>query len=202
MAENKKSIQDMSSDEIEAEYYRSQSEEEIKFSMWKSSESNRITIDKAHKDIQHLINLNKQQMNDFKEYHRQFINLSAFLVACIIAILLNVSALSFDISMPEKIAQSSIWLWISYPYQILVILLTHDNFISNNIPIKATSFFIVLLIYSSAIMWLLPRVLIRFGKEAESLKTILSYPPAISIIFLFGIFVVALPINIVLSFLY
>jgi len=201
MTDKKTPLNEMSSEELEARYYHSQSDEEIKFSMWRSSESNRVTIDKAHKDIQYLINLNKKQMNDFKEYHRQFINLSAFLVVCIIAILINVSAISFEISMPEKIAQSKIWFWISYPYEILVGLLTHDNFISNNIPIKTTSFFIVLFIYSSALMWIVPRVQSKFWNESKSLEKSLSYPPAISFIFLFGIFIVGLPLNLILSLL-
>jgi hypothetical protein len=65
-------------------------EGEREYKMFQTSETNRVNIKQANKDIQTLISLNKQQIATFQNYHRQFISLSAFLVACIIALLLNV----------------------------------------------------------------------------------------------------------------
>ena len=40
---------------------------------------------------------------------------------------------SINIALPETIAQSKIWLWISYPYHFLVNILPKDSFIFNNL---------------------------------------------------------------------
>lgn len=75
-----------------ADYRRILGEDgELQYLMYRTSETNRINIRQANEDIQRLINLNKRQIATFQNYHRQFISLSAFLVACIIAILLNVA---------------------------------------------------------------------------------------------------------------
>ena len=86
-----KPLHEMDGDELRRFRYDNMSDEERQENIFHRTEVSKHAIDKANENIQELIYLNKRQIETFKNYHRQFISLSAFLVACIIAILLNVA---------------------------------------------------------------------------------------------------------------
>ena len=86
-----KPLHEMNKEELRRSYYDNMSDEERQENIFHRTEVSKHAIDKANENIQELIYLNKRQIETFANYHRQFISLSAFLVACIIAILLNVA---------------------------------------------------------------------------------------------------------------
>ena len=86
-----KPLHEMDGEELRRSWYDNMSDEERQENIFHRTEVSKHAIDKAYKDIQRLILLNEHQIKTFKNYHRQFISLAAFLVACIIAILLNVA---------------------------------------------------------------------------------------------------------------
>ena len=85
-----KPLHEMDSDELTQQWYRQMSDEERQANIFYRTEASKHAIDKANKDIQLLIHSNNRQLATFRGFHRQFISLSAFLVACIIALLLNI----------------------------------------------------------------------------------------------------------------
>ena len=86
-----KPLHEMDAHELEQMHYRGLSEEARRANIYYRTEESKHLIDKANEDIQHLIYLNKRQIAPFANFHRQFISLSAFLVACIIGLLINTS---------------------------------------------------------------------------------------------------------------
>ena len=76
-----------------------------------------------------------------KNYY--IISMGAILVACLFAFIINTTNVSFY--LPEPIAQSKIWFWISYPYHFLVNFLPKDNFIFDWFSVELLSFLVVVL---------------------------------------------------------
>ena len=125
--------------------------------------------------------------------YRFAISVAAIIFACFIAFMLNVSNTSF--ALPEPIAQSKIWLWIIYPYHFLVNILPKDSFIFDIFSAEMFSFWVVVFIYFLILYGLLP----SSQRESDEPKWIISYlitfPLAISFMFLFGIVFVGVPLS-------
>ena len=75
-----------------------------------------------------------------KNYY--IISMGAIVVACFFAFIINKTNVSFY--LPEPIAQSKIWLWITYPYHFLVNILPKDSFIFDWFSVELFSFWVVL----------------------------------------------------------
>ncbi len=201
MEDKKTPLHEMTKDELEADWYRGLTDEERQANIYHRTEASKHAIDKANEDIQHLIRLNKKQMMDFESYHRQFISLSAFLVACIIAILFHVADVSINIALPETIAQSKIWLWISYPYHFLVNILPKDSFIFDMLSAELVSFLVVVFIYLSILFAFLPVSQRRnLSDEPKWIITnLITYPLAAFFMFLFGFVFIVIPFSFLVS---
>ena len=121
--------------------------------------------------------------------------MGAIVVACFFAFIINKTNVSFY--LPEPIAQSKIWLWISYPYHFLVNILPKDSFIFDNLSAELVSFLVVVFIYLSILFALLP--VSQRRNLSDEPKWIISYlitfPLAISFMFLFGIVFVGVPLS-------
>ena len=134
----------------------------------------------------------KKLLTKDNQYHFA-ISVAAIIFACFIAFILNVSNASFV--LPETVAQSKIWLWVSYPYHFLVNFLPKDNFIFDIFSAELFSFWVVVFIYFLILYGLLP----SSQRESDEPKWIISYlitfPLAISFMFLFGIVFVGVPMS-------
>ena len=193
MEDKKTPLHQKTVEEIEADWYRRLTDEERQANIYHRTEASKHAIDKANEDIQHLIRLNKKQMMDFQSYHRQFISLSAFLVVCILAILFHVADVSINIALPETIAQSKIWLWISYPYHFLVNILPKDSFIFDNLSAELVSFWVVVFIYLLILYGLLPASQRQSDEPKWIISYLITYPLAASFMFLFGVVFIVFP---------
>ena len=129
--------------------------------------------------------------------YRFAISVSAILVACFIAFIINKTNVSFY--LPEPIAQSKIWLWITYPYHFLVNILPKDSFIFENFSAELVSFWVVAFIYLLILYGLLPESQRESDEPKWIISYLITYPLAISFMFLFGIVFIGLPISIVFS---
>ena len=129
--------------------------------------------------------------------YRFAISVSAILVACFIVFIINKSNVSFY--LPEPIAQSKIWLWITYPYHFLVNFLPKDNFIFDDFSAELVSFWVVVFIYLLILYGLLPESQRESDEPKWIISYLITYPLAISFMFLFGIVFIGLPISIVFS---
>ena len=87
-----------------------------------------------------------------KNYY--IISMGAIVVACFFAFIINKTNVSFY--LPEPIAQSKIWLWITYPYHFLVNILPKDSIIFDWFSVELFSFWVVLFIYLCILFGLLP----------------------------------------------
>ena len=130
-----------------------------------------------------------------KNYY--IISMGAIVVACFFAFIINKTNVSFY--LPEPIAQSKIWLWITYPYHFLVNILPKDSFIFENFSAELVSFWVVAFIYLLILYGLLPASQRESDKPKWIISYLITYPLAISFMFLFGIVFIGVPISIVVT---
>ena len=129
--------------------------------------------------------------------YRFAISVAAIIVACFIAFIINVSNVSF--ALPETVAQSKIWLWISYPYHFLVNFLPKDNFIFDIFSAEMLSFWVVVFIYFLILYGLLPSSQRESDEPKWIISYLITYPLAISFMFLFGIVFIGIPMSFLIS---
>ena len=127
------------------------------------------------------------------------ISVAAFIVAYFIVFILKVSNASFV--LPEPIAQSKIWLWISYPYHFLVNILPKDSFIFDMLSAELVSFLVVVFIYLSILFAFLPVSQRRnLSDEPKWIITnLITYPLAAFFMFLFGFVFIVIPMSFLVS---
>tara|TARA_B110000967_G_scaffold184874_1_gene204681 strand:+ start:97 stop:519 length:423 start_codon:yes stop_codon:yes gene_type:complete len=123
------------------------------------------------------------------------VSVAAIIVACFIGFLIHITNTSF--ALPEPIAQSQIWFWISYPYHFLINILPKDNFIFNSISVENLSFLIVVFVYFFILYALIPES--KRGDNPPIIVRFIALPLALSFIFLFGFLFVVLPIDLLIS---
>ena len=123
------------------------------------------------------------------------VSVAAIIVACFIGFLIHITNTSF--ALPEPIAQSQIWLWISYPYHFLINFFPKDNFIFASISVENLSFLIVVFVYFFILYALIPES--KRGDNPPIIVRFIVFPLALSFIFLFGFLFIALPINLLIS---
>ena len=123
------------------------------------------------------------------------VSVAAIIVACFISFLVHISNASFVI--PEPIAQSQIWFWISYPYHFLINILPKDNFIFNSMRVELFSFLVVVFVYFFILYALIPES--KRGDNPPIIVRFIAFPLALSFIFLFGLIFVAIPIDLLMS---
>ena len=128
-----------------------------------------------------------------KNYY--IISMGAIVVACFFAFIINKSNVSFY--LPEPIAQSKIWLWISYPYHFLVNFLPKDNFIFDWFSVELFSFLVVVFVYFFTLYALFPAS--KRGDDAPKIVRLITYPAAISFMFLFGFVFIVIPMSFLIS---
>ena len=132
-----------------------------------------------------------------KNYY--IISMGAIVVACFFAFIINKTNVSFY--LPEPIAQSKIWLWMSYPYHFLVNILPKDSFIFDNLSAELVSFLVVVFIYLSILFALLPVSQRRnLSDEPKWIITnLITYPLAAFFMFLFGYVFIVIPFSFLVS---
>ena len=140
----------------------------------------------------------KKLLTKDNQYHFA-ISVAAIIFACFIAFMLNVSNASFV--LPEPIAQSKIWLWISYPYHFLVNILPKDSFIFDMLSAELVSFLVVVFIYLSILFAFLPVSQRRnLSDEPKWIITnLITYPLAAFFMFLFGYVFIVIPFSFLIS---
>ena len=140
----------------------------------------------------------KKLLTKDNQYHFA-ISVSAILVACFIAFIINKTNVSFY--LPEPIAQSKIWFWITYPYHFLVNILPKDSFIFDNLSAELVSFLVVVFIYLSILFALLPVSQRRnLSDEPKWIITnLITYPLAAFFMFLFGYVFIVIPFSFLVS---
>jgi hypothetical protein len=112
-----------------------------------------------------------------------------------------VADVSINIALPETIAQSKIWLWISYPYHFLVNILPKDSFIFDMLSAELVSFLVVVFIYLSILFAFLPVSQRRnLSDEPKWIITnLITYPLAAFFMFLFGFVFIVIPFSFLVS---
>ena len=132
-----------------------------------------------------------------KNYY--IISMGAIVVACFFAFIINKTNVSFY--LPEPIAQSKIWLWITYPYHFLVNILPKDSFIFDWFSVELFSFWVVLFIYLCILFGLLPVSQRRnLSDEPKWIITnLITYPLAAIFMFLFGYVFIVIPFSFLIS---
>jgi hypothetical protein len=131
-----------------------------------------------------------------KDKEKRFaISVAAIIVACFISFLINITNVSFTI--PEPIAQSQIWFWISYPYHFLINILPKDNFIFRSFSVELFSSLVIVFIYSLTLYALFPES--KRGDDAPKIVRLIAFPAAISFIGLFGFVFIVIPISFLIS---
>ena len=138
----------------------------------------------------------KKLLTKDNQYHFA-ISVSAILVACFIAFIINKTNVSF--ALPETVAQSKIWLWISYPYHFLVNFLPKDNFIFNWFSVELISFLVVVFIYLLILYGILPASQRESDNPKWIITNLITYPLALSFMFLFGFVFLVIPLSFLLS---
>ena len=130
-----------------------------------------------------------------KNYY--IISMGAIVVACFFTFIINKTNVSFY--LPEPIAQSKIWLWISYPYHFLVNFLPKDNFIFNWFSVELISFLVVVFIYLLILYGILPASQRESDNPKWIITNLITYPLALSFMFLFGFVFLVIPLSFLLS---
>ena len=123
------------------------------------------------------------------------VSVAAIIVACFIGFIIHITNTSF--ALPEPIAQSQIWLWLSYPYYFLINILPKDNFIFNSMRVELFSFLVVVFVYFFILYALIPES--KRGDNPPIIVRFITFPLALSFIFLFGLIFVAIPIDLLMS---
>ena len=136
----------------------------------------------------------KKLLTKDNQYHFA-VSVSAILVACFIVFIINKTNVSF--ALPETIAQSKIWFWISYPYHFLVNFLPKDNFIFDWFSVELLSFLVVVFVYFFTLYALFPAS--KRGDDAPKIVRLITYPAAISFMFLFGFVFIVIPMSFLIS---
>ena len=124
-------------------------------------------------------------------------SMGAILVAWFFSFFIRITNVSFYV--PEPITQSKIWLWISYPYHFLVNFLPKDNFIFNWFSVELISFLVVVFIYLLILYGILPASQRESDNPKWIITNLITYPLALSFMFLFGFVFLVIPLSFLLS---